>query len=232
MHRFRLFLSLLAALVLSGVAIAVAATADSTLVHDTFDDRNGTALQDHAPDIGASGWVTELGTWVIKSGTVWEESKANEFPSSDYRAVIDSGSSDVRVEADIKNVGGSEFFGIVGRYEGPIDWVMAFYDGQGDIVLGMKQPDEDRFGNTVSPGDPGAGGFQEFGRVAVEWNRGKTRTLALVFNAADFSVELDGSTAIGSVSDSDNDNSGSTSHGIFTRGNGAARFDEFRISVE
>ena len=215
---------------MTGVSIlgSVAAAA-TTHVHDTFGDRNGTALEDHVPDLAPGRWTVELGSWVIKRGFVSEESKARETPSSDYRAVIDSGAADGRVEATITNAGGSQFFGVVARYEGPIDWIMAFYDGQGDIVLGMKQPDEGEHGETPAAGGT-AGYFQEFGRVSHEWKPGKTGRLAIVLSGPQFSVELDGELLIGPVSD--DDNAGNSTHGIFVRGNGAARFDEFVVTGE
>ena len=211
----------MAAAALAILAVAAGATsiasASTVVARDEFKDKVGTELQAHPLDIAPAGvgWTVELGDWVVKKDAAREISKAEEYPSSDYRALIDAGASDLSVSAVVKGAGGEQFYGVVGRYAGPIDWVMFFYDGVGDLVVGYKHSAD-------------TGWFHELGRVPFNWKRGKEHTLTLSFSGQGITALLDGAPVIQATSSV---HIGETSVGIFLRGHGAAAFQLFEVTT-
>ena len=102
---------------------------------------------------------------------------------------------------------------------------MAFHDGVGDLILGKKRPDENELGA------PGTGGFQELGRVPMDWNTGKkgrTHTITLQTSGGTITVLADGDPVI-SATDDDFMTSGIV--GIFSRGTGKNQFDKFTVET-
>lgn len=211
---------------------AARGSASSTLILDNFDEKKSTDITLHAPDEAPlnSVWTVELGIWSVKKGKANEQSVITAPPSSDYRALIDSGSADVSAEVKLKIFPSSDqYWGPVVRHSGTHNWIMAFYDGVGDIVLGKKRPDENSLGVTVLSSDPTAGGFQELGRVAVDWNTGKkarTRTITLQISGSSITVIADGDLVILAT---DDDAMSSGVVGIFSRGTGKNQFNRFTI---
>ncbi len=227
MNRRRLG-TLIAVLLAIGLLTVTAArgAASSRLILDKFDEKKTTEITAHTPNEAPSGssWAVELGIWEVKKGKARERSKAPVRPSSDYRAVINAGSSDVSAEVKLKiDPKGDQFWGVVVRYTAPEDWIMAFHDGVGDLILGKKRPNEDEAGGT------GTGGFQELGRVPLKWNTGKkarTHTITLQTSGNVITVFADGDPLIGAF---DDDAMTSGIVGIFSRGKGNNQFDKFTV---
>ena len=225
---------LIALLLAAGMFTAATAqgSAGTTLVLDKFDEKKTTALIAHTPntDTVGNGWFVELGTWEVKRGKAREQSEVPVTPSSDYRALIDAGTAEVSAEVKLKTDPNSDqFWGVVVRHSGTHDWIMAFHDGVGDLILGKKRPNEDRFGATVLPSDLSAGGFQELGRIPMNWNTGKkgrTHTITLQTSGDTITVLADGKLVI-SANDDDFMTSGVV--GIFSRGTGNNTFDKFTV---
>jgi len=213
----RAFVAAIAVIVAVGAGTTSTASASTTVALDEFKDKVGTALQAHPLDVAPPGasWAIELGDWVIKKDAAREISKAEEYPSSDYRALIDAGTSDLSVSAVVKGAGGEQFYGVVGRYVGPIDWVMFFYDGVGDLVLGYKKSAD-------------TGIWHPLGRVPFNWKRGREHTLTLTFSGQEITALLDGDPVIEATSSVHIDE---TSAGIFLRGHGAAAFQRFEVTT-
>ena len=228
--------TLIAVLLAVGLLSASAApgSASSTLILDKFDEKKTTDITAHTPNEAPSGsvWFVELGIWEVRMGKAREQSTAPATPSSDYRALIDAGTADVSAEVKLKTDPNSDqFWGVVVRHSGPEDWIMAFHDGVGDLILGKKRPDENRFGVTVSTSDLTAGGFQELGRVPMDWNTGKkgrTHTITLQISGDTITVLADGDPVI-SAADDDSMTSGIV--GIFSRGTGKNQFDKFTVKM-
>ena len=212
------------------VVSAVTGLAGVLISNDTFDGPK-VSIIDHVPDSDATGegWTVELGDWEVKSGRVTEKSNAQEEVSSDYRALLDAGVSDVSTEVSLKIEGGDQFWGTVVRHSGDHDWIMAFHDGIEEIVLGKKRPNEDRFGNVVALIDPLAGGFQELGRVEVDWDESETHSIGLRVIGSAITVFADEIEVISAI-----DDDSMTSHfvGIFSRGNGANKLQDFEVFQE
>lgn len=230
-------LSTLIALLLAVGLLSVSAArgaASSTLILDKFDEKKTTEITEHTPntDEVGGGWFVELGIWEVKKGKARERSTALVGPSSDYRALIDAGTADVSAEVKLKtDPNGDQFWGVVVRRSGTHDWIMAFHDGVGDLVLGKKRPDENQSGVTVLTSDPTAGGFQELGRVPMNWNTGKkgrTHTITLQTTGGTITVLADGDPVI-SANDDDSMTSGVV--GIFSRGTGNNQFDKFTVEM-
>lgn len=206
---------------------AVRGSASSTLILDEFDEKKATEISAHTPDqapIG-SAWSVELGVWEVKRGKVRELSTALANPSSDYRALIEAGTADVSAEVKLKSDPRSDqLWGVVVRHGGEKDWIMAFYDGVGDLILGKKRPNEDENGNL------GTGGFQELGREPMNWNNGekaRTHTITIQIDANDaITVLADGKAVIWAI---DDDSMISGKVGIFSRGTGKNQFDKFTV---
>lgn len=217
------------------VGLAVVSTATgltgALLSNDNFNEGSKTEITLHVPDSDATsgGWTVELGDWEVHHGRVKEKSDANAPVSSDYRALLDAGVPDVSTEVSLKIEGGDQYWGTVVRHAGDHDWIMAFHDGIGDIVLGKKRPDEDLHGDTVPTNDPSAGGFQELGRVAVNWNNGQTHTIGLKVTGSAITVYAD---AVDVITATDDDNMNSHFVGIFSRGDGANKLESFTVNQE
>lgn len=226
--------ALLAAFIVAGLLLipAVGGSAGSTLILDKFDEKKATEITAHIPDEapGASAWLVELGNWEVKKGDARENSQAPATPSSDYRAIIQSTSANVRAEVKLKTDPKSDqFWGPVVRHSGPRDWIMAFHDGVGDIVLGKKRPDENLAGVPVATTHPTAGGFQELGRVPMNWKTGekaRTHTITIETDGDSITVIADGEPVIWA---NDNDSMTSGFVGIFSRGKGKNRFEQFTV---
>ena len=222
--------SLLALVLAIGMftAASVQGSAGSTLILDKFNAKNATALIEHLPDEDAlgNGWFVELGDWIAEKGKAKELSTAPWNVSSDYRALIDSGESDVSAELQLKmDMDGDQFWGVVARYSGPTDWLMAFHDGVGDLILGKKFTDEDQYGN------PGATYFQELGRVSMDWKSGqkaKTHTIKIVTADTTITVFADDEPVISAV---DHGDMTSGVVGIFSRGQGKNQFKQFEVKL-
>lgn len=209
-------------------AASVQGSAGSTLILDKFDEKNATALIDHDPDedVVGDGWSVELGVWEVKKGKAKELSTALAPVSSDYRALIDSGNADVSAEVKLKVYQeGDQFWGVVARHTSQTDWLMAFHDGIGDLILGKMATGEDRFGNS------GTTYFQELGRVPMDWKPGKkakTHTITIVTAGPSITVLADGELVI-TADDHGPMTSGVV--GIFSRGTGKNQFDQFTVKL-
>ncbi len=217
--------------VVVGLLIVSAATvlAGALLSNDTFDGPK-VDIVDHVPDSDATGngWSVELGDWEVNKGEVKEKSPTQEEESSDYRALLDAGASDIETEVSLEIKSGNQYWGTVVRHSGDHDWIMAFHDGIGDFILGKKRPDEDSLGTTVALADPDAGGFQELGRVAISWSTNSTHTIGLKVVGSAITAYADGAPVLVAI-----DDDSMTSHivGIFSRGKGGNRLEDFTVSL-
>ena len=135
--------------------------------------------------------------------------------------MIDVGTADMTVTALIERGGGGEMQGVVGRHSGSSDWIMAFYDGVGDLVLGAKVSSR-------------GGAFEELGRIPVEIDSDSDLSLSLVMNGTSISVELDDDQVLpakgSAITFADHTNVATA--GIFLRGNGSSKFDEFTVTTD
>ena len=213
----RLFVAATAVMVTVAAGVTSTASASTLIALDEFNDKKGTKLENHPLDSAPSGsaWEIELGDWVINKGTVQEKSRAKVHVSSDYRAVVDVGKSDVSVSAVIKRGKGDQFYGVVGRYAGPIDWVMFFHDGVGDLVLGYKESAD-------------LGVWHPLGRVPYKWKNGKVHILTLTFSGDDVTALIDGDSVIETSQSAHPDE---TYVGIFSRGRGKTSFQQFSVTA-
>jgi hypothetical protein len=209
---------------------AVTGLAGALLSNDSFDGPK-VDIVDHTPNSDAtnSGWSVELGDWEVKGGNVKEKSDAEAEVSSDYRALLDAGVPDVSTVVTLKIDGddGEQFWGTVVRYTDERDWIMVFHDGEDNIVLGKKRPDEDLIGDTVALIDPSAGGFQELGRFEAEWEEDETHTLGLEVIGSAITAYADG---LPIISATDDDSMTSTFVGIFSRGDGGNKVQDFVVN--
>lgn len=209
-------LAILVIVLVSFATLAPSPAISAVVVHDGFNDKNNTPLASHAPDISpGSGWQIELGKWAIKRGTVREFSKTKERISSDYRALIDTGLIDQSVTASIKFGGGAQFHGVVANYTDSENWIMWFYDGVGqvgDLILGAPNAD---------------GEFWELGRVSFAWGKGDVLPMTLNVTSSSITASVDGTVMISR--DNPTGQNG-TSAGIFLRGGGSSRFENFSVS--
>ena len=220
---------------------SVTAYGSTHLVLDTFTGRGNTDIQDHSPEIApagagpaGAGWFVADGAWVVRGGMALDTTKVKEPFAGDRRAVISTGSPDMFISATIKRGGGNQMQGLVGRYLGPADWTMAFYDGVGDVVLGVKRTGEDFRGNPVEdPASIHSGGFQELGRVAVTLINGEKYVLGLSLDGDEIAVFLDGVQILPASPGViiDGDLTDVETAGIFLRGNGPSRFDDFAVTL-
>ncbi len=194
------------------------------LVLDEFGDDEGAKLFSHSPDVGPEGsfWIEAGGAWVIEpelfddedsfeadlEGKVAEVSGANQ----DSRAVIDAASPNVSVQAEIGWRGG--LVGLVARYADEDNWLMAWFDGVDDVVLGKNV----------------AGAFSEVGRAPFAWGSGGAmRRFELSAIGEEVSVVIDGASLItATVAELE----GSTLVGLFSRGAAGSAFDDFRVTAE
>ncbi|MDG0867165.1 hypothetical protein [Candidatus Lucifugimonas marina] len=156
------------------VAIFTAASAQgsagSTIISDKFEEDFSTNIADHTPDtdIVGTGWAVERGVWRVKDGSARESTNAYWRYILDRRAVIDAGTADKSVEVEVQvDDFDVQFWGVVARQSSETDWTMAFQDDIGNIVLGVKDSNEDQWGDPYSEYTPGAhiAGFQELGRI-------------------------------------------------------------------
>ena len=204
-----LLLVVVAAVVVYGTRTAIS----SPTVFDSFDDKTNTALELHVSDVSPSGgWQIEWGEWVAETGEAQELSKIEAIFSSDYRAVIDSGIVDQVVSANVEVGGGVQFHGVVANYTDSKNWLMWFYDGIGDLILGAPQP---------------GGRFWELGRVAFDWSIGDTHEITLATTGTTLIASIDGVELV--TRDNPTGQTG-TSAGIFMRGGGSSRFLDFTVN--
>lgn len=224
MIRQRRISTLIALVMAIGLFTAASAQGNtaSNIILDKFDEKHKTALVDHTPndDLLGGGWSVELGEWEVHKGNAKELSTAPRPVSSDYRALIDSGESDISVELKTKIFqDGDQFWGVVARHSGPTDWLMAFHDGVRDLVLGKMAADEIGLG------------FQELGRYAIDWKPGskaKTHTIRMVVANTAITVYADGEAVI---SGTDHGDLSSGTVGMFSRGHGKNQYQEFKVQL-
>ena len=154
--------------------------------------------------------------------------------SSDYRAVIDSGVSDFSAEVEVKvDDYGDQMFGVVARYSGEHDWIMAFHDGADHIVLGKKVNNELANGDEVDPENLHAGGFQEMGRFAIDMSeRKKAHKIKIVTSGDTIQVYANGDLILTRPETDHTDNPNATKVGVFSRAVGVNRFDKFTVSQD
>lgn len=233
--------TLLALLLAVGLFTAASAqgSAGTTLIIDKFDEQTATAVEDHTPNEDNTGvvnnaWEVERndGIWIVEKGSLTSNELESLPDSSDYRVVIDSGVTDFTAQVDVKvNDFGDQLFGVVVRHAGEHDWVMAFHDGVGDLILGKKVTDEDRLGR--GPEHllyEGSGGFQEMGRVAVDMGeRKKAHKIKVVTSGDTIQLYANGDLVL---TRTDDDHSSLTKVGIFSRGVGVNKFDKFTVSQD
>ena len=212
------------------IASTITIWASSLLSSDEFDENQKTEITEHDPDVDASGdgWSVELGEWEVHQGSVKEKSDPAVEVSSDYRALLDAGDSDVSAKVVLKIETGDQIWGPVVRHSGPRDWIMAFHDNFGEIVLGKKRPDEDLIGDTVSIAHPSAGGFQELGRVAAAWSNGQTHSIELEVDGSAIKVYVDDVLVLTAI---DDDGMTSTFVGVFSRGDGKNKLESFNVTT-
>ena len=214
--RIAILLMVIAALS-AGFAPRVLAEA-TILAEDHFTDKRNTPLIEHTPDIAPAGegWSIERndGVWVIAKNKLREGSKTKEFVSNDYRAVIDVATTDVTVSVDARFGGGKQLFGLVANHSGTHSWVMFFYDGHGDMILGA---------------DLGDGNFTELGRARIKWRDNKSRRLQLEVTADSIVGSVDGKVFVSSVRAPVSSLEG-TNAGLFFRGGGTTMFDNFLVT--
>jgi len=210
------------------IVSAVTSLAGVRISNDDFEENQKTDIVDHAPDsdITGNGWSVELGEWEVHNGNVKEKSDVDAEESSDYRALLDAGVPDVTAVVSLKIDGGDQLWGTVVRHSSDHDWIMAFHDGVGEIVLGKKRPDENLIGVAVLPADPTAGGFQELGRLAVNWSNGQTHTIGLEVIGPNITVYADEIPVLFAV---DDDTMTSGIVGVFSRGDGGNKLESFTI---
>jgi hypothetical protein len=235
--------TIIALLIAVGLFSAASATgsAGSTLILDKFDEKKATALVDHTPNddntgIVDNGWFIENndGNWEAKKGKAKELSTVPRLDSNDYRALIDSDYSDVSASVKVKIYqDGDQLWGVVARWSGDHDWLMAFHDGVGALILGKKVFNEDKDGHYADPDidGSGAGGFQELKRVPMDWSagkKGKTHTIKIITEGSDITVLADGDSVI---TEQDHGDMSSTIVGMFSRGTGKNQFDEFKVET-
>lgn len=253
MNRRRL--STLIALVMAVGLFTIASdrgSAAGELILDKFDEKNATEISLHSPNTAplGSSWLVEenIGNWEVQKGKAKELSTAINLYSYDYRAVIDAGSGNADVSAEVKlkiYPNGDQGWGVVARWSGDHDWLMAFHDGVGDLILGKKVSDEDQWGNHEheDEDEPGGwipyvdddtlhsvlGAFQELGRVSMDWSTGskaRTHTITIETSGDIITVLADGDLVLTRLDHGDMD---STVVGIFSRGTGKNQFEEFRV---
>ena len=87
--------------------------------------------------------------------------------------------------------------------------------------------DEDLIGDTVALIDPSAGGFQELGRFEAEWEEDETHTLGLEVIGSAITAYADG---LPIISATDDDSMTSTFVGIFSRGDGGNKVQDFVVN--
>ena len=211
------------------VISAITGFAGEILSSDTFNSSSKVEISQHSPDNDASGdgWSVELGDWEVHNGKVKEKSDAVVGVSDDYRAMLDADDSDLAATVGLKIEGGDQIWGPVVRHSGPRDWIMAFHDNVGEIVLGKKRPDENSANVNVGISDPTAGGFQELGRVEAIWTNGQTHSITLEVDGPLITVYADD---IEIMSATDDDNMTSSFAVIFSRGDGNNKLESFTVN--
>jgi len=204
--------------------------ATSVLSSDEFDANQKTEITEHDPDTDATGngWSVELGDGEVHNGSVKEKSDPAVEVSSDYRAMLDAGDSDVSAKVVLEIESGDQIWGPVVRHSGPRDWIMAFHDHFGEIILGKKRPDENSIGDTVAIAHPSAGGFQELGRVDAVWSNNQTHSIELEVDGSAIRVYTDDVLVPTAV---DDDSMTSTFVGIFSRGDGKNKLQSFDVTT-
>ena len=219
--------------IIVGLVVVSAATglAGALISNDSFSGGKKD-LVEHTPDsdVSGDGWSVELGEWEVKSGGVREKTDVDVEESSDYRALLDAQVQDVIAVVTLKleEDEGDQFWGTVVRYTGEKDWIMLFHDGEEDLVLGKKRPDEDLIGNFVGFGSPSAGGFQELGRFEVDWDDDETHTLGLQVVGSAITAFGDEVEVMSAV---DDDSMNSTMVGMFSRGEGDNKILDFAVNA-
>lgn len=186
------------------------------IVLDTFKGRDRTRLADHAPDEAPDGsaWREVRGVWRISASPPQAAGKGRVVEltgaDTDQRAVIDAGEADVAVEAEITWRSG--YAGLVVRYQDEANWLMAWYDGVGDVVMGQRVQGE----------------FRELGRTAFSWGApGTTRRFQVTARGQGIAVAIDGETVLRVTASG---SSSPTKVGLFSRESRDTLFDRFEAS--
>ena len=185
------------------------------LIMDTFSADDGTELDGRPPEFATAAvtWAVEAGNWQITGGSATEISDVDPVVSPDFRALIPVPDVAHVITATVVYGNGGQLIGIVGRAGGPSDWVMLFFDGVSDLVLGAKD-------SAVN-----SGAFQELGRSGITWTDGQTRVLSLQFAGDQVTASVDGAPVMTRTYAS----SGGSA-GLFSRGGGGTRFDDFLVT--
>ena len=177
------------------------------LIFDNFTDTNGTRLSEHIPNKAplGGGWQEITGAWF----TIQNKATETSGPPTDARAVIDAEESDIIASARLTWNDG--FSGLVVRYSDENNWIMAWFDGSQDIVLGKKV----------------GGVFNEAARAPVDWGReGMPRHLEVIARGPVLRVTIGDTPLINAVIDDLIDN---TLVGLFSRNGDSNRFSDFRV---
>ncbi len=246
-----------AALIAGAVLLALGGTAAAggkslqaraILIWDKFNLEDGDPLQldGRVPDTVDAGaeWAVDTGIWSLGGkpgrGYVTEDSGTPRILTEDKRVNIDAGSANVHVEATINykvgNPNDTQFFGVTARFGAHLEWVGAWYEPYGwdGKLLGGCKRGQDWCGAILlaakeipNPEEPDYVVFYE-GRARYEWGQGKKHRIA---------ISADGGVLTASVDDRDLVQTAvfpslgdATLVGMFSRGPGAARFEEFKVS--
>ncbi len=241
-------------LALGGTAAAGGKSLDAAraiLIWDKFNLEDGDPLQldGRVPDTVDAGaeWAVDTGIWSLGGGPgrgyVTEDSGTPRILTEDKRVNIDAGSANVHVEATINykvgNPNDTQFVGVTARFGAHLEWVGAWYDPYGwdGKLLGGCKRGEDWCGAILlaakeivtDPGDLNHPSvvFHE-GRARYEWGQGKKHRIAISANGGLLTASVDDrdlvQTAVFPSLGS------ATLVGMFSRGPGAARFEEFKVT--
>ncbi len=186
---------------------------DDAIAFDTFSALDGAPADLRLPDtVQHGGWWLQAGgsnMFEIDSGRLVESSRDAD---TDHRMIIDSGLSDISIEADIEWTGGS--VGLVLRHDGGADenWVMAWYDGNAKKLLLAKRV---------------AGEFTVVAQVNREWGTvGRVRRMRIEGAGAEVQVWMDGAVVITATVE---DLMGQTFAGVFARSETVTAWDNFAL---
>lgn len=186
---------------------------DDAIAFDTFSALDGAPADLRLPDtVQHGGWWLQAGgsnMFEIDGGRLVESSRDAD---TDHRMIIDSGLSDISIEADIEWTGGS--VGLVLRHDGGADenWVMAWYDGNAKKLLLAKRV---------------AGEFTVVAQVNREWGTvGRVRRMRIEGAGAEVQVWMDGAVVITATVE---DLMGQTFAGVFARSETVTAWDNFAL---
>ncbi|NQW16307.1 MAG: hypothetical protein HQ478_02360 [Chloroflexi bacterium] len=183
------------------------------IVLDSFDAADGTSLIGRQPDVSLllSRWErgSLYGQWKVDGNASTETSLIGWM---DHRLVVDAGTHNVTVEADI--TWNQRTAGLVARYQDNANWIMAWYDGK-FLVLGEATS---------------ADGFKVLSRERFKWgSESTTHHLSLNVTGFNITVFVDGESIVHEEIDNPTQ---ATRHGLFNRSTRANSFDNFSISSD